>query len=377
MTQTEMPIAPAATESSWPDRRILDLFGIRLPILGAPLAGAGTAEMAIAVTRAGGLGALPCAQFNAQQFVDAFTAFRAGTDGPVNANFFAHTPPKPDPVRALRWRARLAPYYVEMGLDPEQTPPAGGRTPFDADFCALVERFRPEVVSFHFGLPEPELLERVRKTGARILSSATTVAEARFLEEHGCDAIIAMGLEAGGHRGNFLTHDMGRQVGTFALVPQVADAVSVPVIAAGGIGDGRGIAAAFALGASAVQVGSAFLLTREARIPEVHKTALRDAGDDSTALTNLFTGRPARGIVNRVMAEVGPLSTETPPFPLAGGALAPLKAKAEAEGSGDFTNLWAGQAAALSVPQADGFSAGDLVARLAGDALARLRALTT
>ena len=370
-TRPTHDLAPAKA-SAWPDRRILDLFGIRLPLLLGPLAGAGTAEMAIAVAKAGGLGALPCAQFTLQQFTEAFETVRAATDGPINANFFAHRAPAPDPVKAMTWRARLAPYYVEMGLDPEVTPPAGGRTPFDADFCALVERVKPEVVSFHFGLPEPALLERVKKTGAKVISAATNVAEARFLEDHGCDAIIAMGLEAGGHRGHFLTHDMARQVGTFALVPQIADAVQVPVIAAGGIGDGRGIAAAFALGASAVQVGTAFLLTREARIPEVHRAALRTAGDDATALTNLFTGRPARGVLNRVMREVGPLSDLTPPFPLAGGALAPLKAKAEADGSGDFTNLWAGQAVALSTPRSDGISAGALVTRLAEEAQAAL-----
>lgn len=366
---------PSSAEAPplWPDRRILDLFGIRLPIILGPLAGVGTAELAIAVAKAGGLGSLPCAQFTRDQFADAFTEVRAATDAPINANFFAHTPPRPDPVRAMRWRARLAPYYVEMGLDPEAAPPAGGRTPFDETFCSLVEQFSPEVVSFHFGLPEPALLDRVKKTGAKVMSAATTVAEARFLEDHGCDAVIAMGLEAGGHRGNFLTHDMSQQVGTFALVPQVADAVRVPVIAAGGVADGRGIAAAFALGASAVQMGTAFLPTLEARISDIYRAALKGACDDATALTNLFTGRPARGVMNRVMREVGPMSTETPPFPLAGGALAPLKAKAEAAGSGDFTNLWAGQAGPLSTPYADGVPAADLVARLAEEALARLR----
>jgi nitronate monooxygenase len=379
------PSASAAPQSgrpargSWPDRRLLDLFGIELPILLGPLAGPGTPELAAAVTKAGGLGALPCAMYDLAQFEAALRQVRAAVDGPVNANFFCHRPPAPDPVAMLAWRTRLAPYYVELGLDPEITPPAGGRTPFDAGFCALVERIRPEVVSFHFGLPEPALLERVKRCGAKVISAATTVAEALFLADHGCDAVIAMGLEAGGHRATFLDADgkaamaaaMGRQPGTFALVPQVADAVPVPVIAAGGIADGRGIAAALMLGASAAQLGSAFLLTREARTPEVHRAALKAARDDATALTDLFTGRPARGLMNRVMREVGPLSADAPAFPLAGGVLAPLKAKAEAAGAGDFTSLWAGQAAALSRGN-DGMGAGDLVARLAADAQARL-----
>lgn len=343
--------ASASTPSpaAWADRRILDLFGIAHPILLAPMAGAGTPELAIAVAQAGGLGALPCAQYTQDQLRAAVETFRAGAPGlPLNVNFFCHMPPARDPARAMRWRTRLAPYYVELGLDPEETPPAGGRTPFDSGFCALVEELRPEVVSFHFGLPEDGLLARVKATGAKVVSSATTVAEARWLEAKGCDAVIAMGLEAGGHRGMFLTEDLASQVGTFALVPQVVDAVSVPVIAAGGIADGRGMRAALALGASAVQVGTAFLFTPEAKIPAVHRAALAEARDDNTALTTVFTGRPARGVVNRVMREVGPLSPDAPAFPTAGGALAPLRARAEAEGKGDFTNLWAGQAARLA-----------------------------
>ncbi|MFG1346351.1 nitronate monooxygenase family protein [Xanthobacter autotrophicus DSM 431] len=363
------PSPSASSPAPWADRRILELFGIQLPILLGPMAGAGTPELAIAVARAGGLGALPCAQYTAEQLVAAVAAFRAGAPGlPLNVNFFCHVPPARDPVRALRWRSRLAPYYVELGLDPEETPPAGGRTPFDATFCTLVEELRPEVVSFHFGLPEAALLARVKATGAKVISSATTVAEARWLEARGCDAIIAMGLEAGGHRGVFLTQDPSEQttsqVGTFALVPQVADAVAIPVIAAGGVADGRGVRAALTLGASAVQVGTAYLFTPEAKIPAVHRAALEEARDDNTALTNLFTGRPARGVLNRVMREVGPLSPDAPAFPTAGGALAPLRAKAEAQGKGDFTNLWSGQAARLA-PRLPAY---ELTLKLAADA---------
>jgi nitronate monooxygenase len=355
---------------SWPDRRILDLFGIELPIVQAPMAGATTPEMVIAVSEAGGLGSLATAQYNLDQARDAIGVIRKGTARPINLNFFCHKMPAPDAARAAAWRARLEPYYLEKGLDPEAPAPAAGRTPFDDALCGLVENTRPEVVSFHFGLPDPALLARVRATGAKVIASATTVAEARWLDERGVDAVIAMGVEAGGHRGNFLSDDMARQVGTFALVPQIVDAVKVPVIAAGAVADARGIVAALALGASAVQIGTAYLFSPEAKLPAVHREALKTASDDNTMVTNVFTGRPARGIVNRLMREGGPLSAEAPAFPLAGAALGPLRAKAEASGSGDFTNLWSGQAARL----ARAMPAGELTRTLAAEALARLGA---
>jgi nitronate monooxygenase len=356
--------------TSWPDRRILDLFGINLPILQAPMAGASTPEMAIAVGRAGGLAALAAAMLTPQQMAEAVAAIRAASSAPLNINFFCHTPPAQDPQQLAAWQARLAPYCAELGLDPAPHAPAGGRAPFDEAYCAQVEALRPEVVSFHFGLPEPALMARVQATGARIIASATTVAEAQFLASHGCDAIIAMGLEAGGHRGNFLTHDMNSQIGTFSLVPQIADAVSVPVIAAGGIADGRGVAAAFMLGASAVQVGTAYLFSPEASVKPWHRKALAEAASDATTLTNIFTGRPARGITNRIMRDIGPLSPDAPAFPLAGGALAPIRAKTEAAGSGDFSNMWSGQASRLAVA----LPAGELTRKLAEDGLKRLGA---
>jgi nitronate monooxygenase len=363
-------IAGSMIMTSWPDSRVLDLFGIELPIIQAPMAGATTPEMVIAVSEAGGLGSLPTAQYSLDQARETIGRVRQGTSRPINLNFFSHTMPTPDPARVAAWRARLRPYYIEQGLDPDAPAPAGGRTPFDNNLCGLVEQFRPEVVSFHFGLPEARLLDRVKATGAKVISSATTVAEARWLEDHGCDAIIAMGLEAGGHRGNFLSDDMARQVGLFALLPQIADAVKVPVIATGAIADARGIVAALALGASAVQIGTAYLFSLEAKIPAVHREALKTACDDNTVITNLFTGRPARGVVNRLMREVGPISPDAPSFPLAGGALAPLRAKAEQAGSGDFTNLWSGQAARL----ARAMPAGELTRTLAAEAIARLGA---
>lgn len=349
----------------WPDRRILDLFRIELPILQAPMAGSTGAEMAIAVSKAGGLGSLPSALLSVAQLQEALAQVRAATDRPVNVNFFAHTPPAENAAAQAAWKQGLSGYYLEAGLDPAMPIPETGRAPFDDAYCRLVEAVRPEVVSFHFGLPEAGLLARVRATGAKILSSATTVAEAVWLETHGVDAVIAMGFEAGGHRGSFLTEDMAAQVGTMALVPQVVDAVRVPVIAAGGIADGRGVAAALMLGASAVQVGTAYLFCPEARMNPFHKAALPHARDDNTALTNLFTGRPARGVINRLMREIGPMSDLAPAFPTAGGALAPIRAKAEAAGRDDFTNLWSGQAARL----ARAMPAGELTAQLVAEAL--------
>ncbi|QRM27785.1 nitronate monooxygenase family protein [Microvirga sp. VF16] len=352
----------------WNDRRILDLLGIELPIIQAPMAGANLSDMVIAVSEAGGLGSLPCALLSHDKAREELSRIRQKTSKPINVNFFCHRAPVVDAEREAAWKQRLKGYYLEFGLDPDMSTPPSTRAPFDETFLSLVEEFRPEVVSFHFGLPQQNLLKRVKDTGAKVLSSATTVAEARWLEGEGCDVIIAQGFEAGGHRGIFLTDDITTQIGTMALVPQVVDAVKVPVIAAGGIADARGIIAAFALGASAVQIGTAYLFTPEATISPVHRQALKGAGAEETALTNLFTGRPARGIVNRIMREVGPISVLAPEFPLAGGALAPLRQKSEPLGSGDFMSLWSGQAARL----ARELSAGELTKALAREALDRL-----
>jgi len=324
--------------------------------------------MVVAVSLAGGLGSLPCALLNAEQIRSEFTLIRQGSSRPVNLNFFCHMPPAFDQEREIRWRKELERYYLELDIDPQAPIPGSNRTPFDEAMCDLVADLKPEVVSFHFGLPDRTLLARVKATGAKVLSSATSVDEARWLEQEGCDAIIAQGAEAGGHRGMFMSDDIATQIGTMALVPQVVDAVSVPVIAAGGIGDARGIVAAFALGASAVQIGTAYLFCPEAKLSLVHREALRQSKSDGTALTNVFTGRPARGIVNRLMREVGPISDRVPTFPLAGGALVPLRSKSEPLGSSDFVALWSGQAAALGRE----LPAGELTRRLAEEALAKL-----
>jgi nitronate monooxygenase len=270
-------------------------------------------------------------------------AIRSRTTKPFNVNFFCHLQPDADDARDSAWRAALAPYYAEYGIDSNSIKSGPGRSPFDHEATEVLAEFVPPVVSFHFGLPSAEVLARVRSWGARVLSSATTVDEARWLEAQGVDAVIAQGFEAGGHRGMFLTEDIATQVGTFALLPQVVRAVKIPVIAAGGIADAAGVAAAIELGAAGVQIGTSFLLCPEATTSAVHRAALRSEAARTTALTNLFTGRPARGIVNRVMRELGPLNPVAPRFPLATSAIAPLRARAESQGVGDFSPLWCGQ----------------------------------
>ena len=344
----------------------------KIPLIQAPMAGAHGVELAIAVCKAGGLGSLPAAMLTPDRLREQIAAVREATDAPFSVNFFCHAEPKPDREIEARWLARLRPYYAEAGLDPPALSAGPARAPFGEALCAVVEETRPAAVSFHFGLPSASLVSRVKAAGALVLSSATTVAEARWLESHGADVVIAQGREAGGHRAMFLSADVDAQPGLFALLPQVRDAVSAPVAAAGGVSDGRGIAAAFALGAGAVQIGTAFLRTPEATITPIHRAALASARDDATRLTNVFTGRPARGLVNRFVAEMGPLTGDAPPFPLAAGAAAPLRAAAEKRGSGDFSPLWAGEAAALARDE----GAEALTRRLWADAEAIMSALS-
>ncbi|MGJ7525129.1 NAD(P)H-dependent flavin oxidoreductase [Variovorax sp. GB1P17] len=319
------------------------ILGTELPLIQAPMAGVQGSAMAIAVSNAGGLGSLPGAMLSADTMRSELAAIRAGTDKPYNVNFFCHTPPEPSAEREATWRAALAPYYAEYGIDAASIPAGPGRNPFSAEVADLLAEFKPRVVSFHFGLPPEALLAQVRGWGAKVLASATTLDEALWLEAHGADAVIAQGLEAGGHRGHFLSHDLTKQLGTFALLPQLVRVIKLPVIAAGGIADANGVAAAMALGAAGVQIGTAYMLTPEATTSALHRAALKSEAARHTALTNLFTGRPARGIVNRVMRELGPIGAAAPEFPLATSAIAPLRAKAEAKGSGDFSPLWSGQ----------------------------------
>ncbi len=319
------------------------LIGVELPIVQAPMAGVQGSELAIEVSKAGALGSLPCAMLTLDAMRSEIAAIRAQCGDRYNLNFFCHVPPAASAESEQQWRATLAPYYKELEIDADAIPSGPGRAPFGSEAADLLGELRPVVVSFHFGLPSSALLERVKALGSKVLSTATTVEEALWLEARGVDAIIAQGCEAGGHRGMFLSADVSTQVGTFALVPQVARAVKLPVIAAGGIADAKGVAAAMALGAAGVQIGTAYLLCPEATTSAVHRAALTSEAARHTALTNVFTGRPARGIVNRIVRELGPMSPKSPAFPLAATAIAPLRTKAEATGSGDFSPLWSGQ----------------------------------
>ncbi|MEO8008655.1 MAG: nitronate monooxygenase, partial [Betaproteobacteria bacterium] len=322
---------------------LTELLGIELPIIQAPMAGAQASTMAIAVSNAGGLGSLPCAMLSADGLRKELEVVKAQTSKPFNVNFFCHAAPVVDAECESAWRAALTPYYKQYGIDPAGIPTGPGRTPFSAEFADVLEQDQPAVVSFHFGLPPAALLARVKTWRSKIFCSATTVEEALWLEAHGVDVVIAQGVEAGGHRGIFLSGDLTTQIGTFALLPQVVRAVNVPVIAAGGIADAKGVAAVLALGAAGAQIGTAYLLCPEATITAVHRKALKSEAARHTALTNLFTGRPARGIMNKLMRELGPISDLPPAFPLATSAVVPLRAKAEAEGSGEFSPLWSGQ----------------------------------
>jgi nitronate monooxygenase len=333
--------------SAYP-RAITELFGIEVPIIQAPMLGVVTTEMIVGVAEAGGLGSLPASTLQAEDARSIVSEIRRRTSKPININFLCHEAPERNAAREDAWLARLTPYYAELGLAPNPSPPSIPVPAFASAHCALLEEIQPEVVSFHFGLPPEHLLARVRRTGAKIVSSATTVEEAEWLESAGCDAIIAQGLEAGGHRGMFLDDKVDAQVGTMALVPQIVDAVKVPVIAAGGIGDPRGVAAAFALGASAVQVGTAFLLCGEANVSSLHRRALRATRPEQTVVTNVLTGRAARVRETRIVRELGPIAKDVAAFPLAAVPLAPLRAASEPHGCTDFVPLWCGQAARLS-----------------------------
>lgn len=322
---------------------LAQFLGIDLPIIQAPMAGVQAGALAIAASEAGGLGSLPCAMLGVEAMVRELELIESHTRKPYNVNFFCHQTPQADAAAEQAWRDLLSPYYREFGLEIAKVPVGPGRAPFTAEAADALERFKPAVVSFHFGLPAEKLVKRVKSWGSKVISSATSVQEAVWLERQGVDAVIAQGLEAGGHRGMFLSDDISTQVGTFALLPQISKAVKVPVIAAGGIADAAGVRAAMALGAAGVQVGTAFLLCTEATTSAVHRKALKSDGARETALTNLFTGRPARGIMNRLMRELGPVHELAPRFPLATSAIAPLRTAAEARGSGDFSPMWSGQ----------------------------------
>jgi nitronate monooxygenase len=332
----------------WPNHRLLDLLKLEIPIIQAPMAGSDSVALARSVSSTGALGSLACALLSPDGMRAAVREIRHEMGRPFNLNFFCHTMNAPDVAAKERWKSFLKPHYEHLGLDIETVAESRLRLPFNEEMCEVVEEVAPEVVSFHFGLPSADLVERLKRRGIKILSSATSVKEARWLENRGCDAVIVQGVEAGGHRAMFLETDVAAQVGLFALLPQVANAVSVPIIAAGGIADARGVVAALALGASGVQIGTAYLSCPEANVSPMYRRALEQAADTGTAVTNLFSGRPARGIVNRYLKESGPMSDAALAFPYAATLVAPLRAASEKAGSLDYMQLWAGQAAGLA-----------------------------
>lgn len=354
----------------WPRKQLTELLRIEHPLILAPMAGFGTPELAASVCAGGGLGSVGCALQHPESAARAIRDLQGMTDRPINVNFFCHRAASEDAGLEQAWYRRLSPYYRELGIA-QKAQPVSGIAPFAEAMCSVIEETRPQVVSFHFGLPAAVFLDRIRAVGCRVMSSATTVEEALWLEARGVDVVIAQGSEAGGHRATFLGSDPARasprQISTMALVPQVVDAVRVPVVAAGGISDGRGIAAAFALGAAGAQIGTAYLFCPEAATPQLHREALRHSRADATVLTNVFTGRLARAISNRLTTEVGPILHELPDFPLGAAALGPLRAAAERLGAVDFSPLWSGQAAPLGREM----PARALTATLAQEALKR------
>jgi nitronate monooxygenase len=355
--------------SMWPRTNLLELLGITHPIVQAPMAGFAPPALAAAVCNAGGLGSIGCAGLSPTAVREQVGALRQATNRSYILNFFVHMRPRIDAAATERMRARLASYFDEFGLGPAPEPKEPF-PPFDEERLALVLELRPRVVSFHFGLPDASMVRRIKDTGCLVFSSATTVGEARSLEADGADVIIAQGFEAGGHRGSFSTSPGAGLVGTMALVPQIVDAVHVPVIAAGGIGDGRGLAAAFALGASGAQLGTAFLGCPEATVSPLYRAQLRGAADDETELTRAFTGRPARALRNRFVAEMA--DSDPLPFPLQASLVGPLWQSQGEEARTAFTPFWAGQAA----PLVRDMTAGQLVERLVRDAQAILGGLS-
>lgn len=349
----------------WPSNALTERLNLRWPILQAPMGSASTPGLAAAVTNAGGLGGLGMWARNAEQASRRIAGFRQQSGGSLNVNYPVWPDPRSTPEASEAMRAHLQPRYDSFGLD-AQPQPVGEVSDVGADHVALLLETKPEVVSFHFGLPDATVVRTLKDAGAFIISSATTVAEARALEAGGCDAIIAQGTESGGHRATFTGVDITMQPGLFALLPQIVDAVRVPVIAAGGVADGRTAAAAFMLGASAVQIGTAFLRCEEADVRDAHRAALARADDSCTIVTDVISGRPCRYIRNKMIDDLAESGLQPLPVPAQQSLTAPLAAA----GDRDWTALTSGQSAAL----AKYTNAAELVDQLAEETTRRLRA---
>ena len=330
---------------------------LAIPIIQAPMVGASTLEMALAVSRAGGLGFFGAGAM-APEEIEAETArFRAASDAPFGVNLFVIDPASPAQAEVDAAIERLRPWYAGLGVEPP-APPNDFAPDFRAQFAALL-RAAPPLASFTFGLIAPDQVAALKAVGTYVVGTATTVAEARAWAEVGADAICAQGAEAGGHRGTFLKSADESLIGTFALVGAIRQAVDLPVIAAGGIMDGRGVAAALALGAVAAQMGTAFLLSDQSGAGATWRGALEAAGDDPTRLTRALTGRYARGVENRFMSEMRRVEGEVPAYPVQNRLTQSLRAAAAKAGDAEVLSLWAGQGVKLAGPG----DAGEMVKR--------------
>lgn len=328
----------------WHDNRLCELFEIDHPIIQAPMAGATTPEMVSSASNAGALGSHGCAMHSKDQFLADMAEIKKQTSRSVNVNFFVHK--SPQNMSGDTVNEALKAWYNKFEIE---TIPAAVETnfPFDQEMCDAVCSVSPKVASFHFGLPDATLINQLKAEGIKILSSATSVKEALWLEENGADAIIAQGFEAGGHSGWFLPRNGADLTGTMALVPRVVDAVSVPVIAAGGIADGRGIAASLMLSAEGVQIGTAFVTTQESCANAVHKNSLLDASGDDTMYSRAFSGRLARTVVNEYANSMESVK-DLPDFPIMNTITAPIKNASLMQDKPDAVALWSGQAAGLN-----------------------------
>jgi len=351
------------------DTRITAALDIEHPILQAPMAGGPTtAALVAAVSNAGGLGSLGAAYLSPEKLREQVGEIRALTDRPFNVNLFVPSPFEVDPERIQRANELLAPYREELGI---QSP--GMPASFEQDFGEQLEvvlEERVPVFSFTFGSLAPDLAGRLKEKGTKMIGTATTVREGLRLEEDGVDVVVAQGFEAGGHRGTFLGDPANALIGTMALVPQMVDALSVPVVASGGIMDGRGLAAALALGAGAAQMGTAFLACEESGAHPEFKRAVLEAAEDETAITRAFSGRAARGIKNRFLTEVGADEGGLAPFPVQNALTRDVRSAAQEQDRPEFMSLWAGQGVRL----ARRATAADLVRETVEEAEAALAA---
>jgi nitronate monooxygenase len=338
----------------WKNNALTELLGISVPIIQAPMAGASTPEMVIAATKAGALGSLGTALQSIEQIQGEVAAVRQQSNLPFNMNFFAHERPDTTKPTNPAVSKLLSDWHERLGTDTVVSP-SEATLPFNEEMCQLVLDIEPSVVSFHFGLPNQDMVQSLKDSGFVVLSSATSVSEAVWLSDHGVDAVIAQGYEAGGHNGWFLDRGTSDVATTLALVPRIVDAVDVPVVAAGGISDGRGIAAAMMLGAQGVQIGTALLASPECAISEVYKQAILDATGDETTHTKAFSGREARGLVNDYTTTSHHID-DWPDFPTMNAATGPLRKASSEQSLPDAVSLWSGQAAGL-VTQRQGVQA--------------------